>query len=602
MNVSRRISVTFLISIAGFGLAAYLTPYIYSVYNHDYYLGVHTLLELVSIIISFSLCLLVWLTRGGLEDSFGRSLIILGMSFFAVGWIDLGHMLSYQGMPAFFTSSSTQVATFLWLAARYTVAAAVTLALFRPLSDHTSSRKLAALTLAASTAITIVTFVVATRFIHLVPPLFIPGQGLTPVKIGAEYVLIAIYTFTLAVLWWKRYELKDSVNLKLSSFLVLTICSEIAFTFYDHIYDTYNLLGHIYKIIAYGFLFHAIYISGIIKHFYNLSEMASMSAELLKESISLDPFMEIQTKRLRKLLPQAERISYYITLDKDYFEPGYRWGKYSELFPADEHVYIKDFEGIFGTRLYIFTEPNNVLAKFHPYGYTPAVAEVFRVAHQMMYLPLYVDGIFYGFILAYIFDSRNSFYSEDVEKAELFQKFSSLAIAHVKNHEIITKLSYEDGLTGLPNRRFFFEELNRTVHETLRYGSSFTVAYIDMNNLKYINDTFGHNAGDEALLATARLIKGLIRKSDIPARLGGDEFALILRYMTAEEAAVRILELKNALRAVPLESTDHTFSLSIGSASFPEEGSSINELLRLADDRMYRNKREMKETDWKRAI
>jgi len=196
--------------------------------------------------------------------------------------------------------------------------------------------------------------------------------------------------------------------------------------------------------------------------------------------------------------------------------------------------------------------------------------------------------------MVYIFCKANSFDEDDMERAELFQTFAALAVAQLRHQELVTKLSYEDGMTGLPNRRRFFEEIEKSVYAYDRYKTPFTVIYLDMNNLKYINDTFGHDAGDEALLTIAAYLKKATRQSDLPARLGGDEFAILYPYMDHKSAQTKIAELKLLFANLQLKQADAAFSLAVGGASYPDEAADADTLLSLADDRMYKHKREMK--------
>jgi diguanylate cyclase (GGDEF)-like protein len=116
-----------------------------------------------------------------------------------------------------------------------------------------------------------------------------------------------------------------------------------------------------------------------------------------------------------------------------------------------------------------------------------------------------------------------------------------------------------------------------------------------MNDLKMINDTFGHQAGDEALQLIGEQMKNSIRTSDAAARLGGDEFAIIYRHMGLEEGQKKIADLRTAFLELHLTSCNMSFSLAIGGASYPEETTDEDGLLKLADDRMYEHKRVLKQ-------
>ncbi|MEO5774404.1 MAG: GGDEF domain-containing protein [Sphingomicrobium sp.] len=101
----------------------------------------------------------------------------------------------------------------------------------------------------------------------------------------------------------------------------------------------------------------------------------------------------------------------------------------------------------------------------------------------------------------------------------------------------LDRLAHEDALVGLPNRRGFMRNLDRLIERVRRYGDSAALLFIDLDGLKMINDTYGHSAGDQALMQVAeRLVQG-VRASDCVARIGGDEFGVLLEY--ADEASAR---------------------------------------------------------------
>lgn len=148
--------------------------------------------------------------------------------------------------------------------------------------------------------------------------------------------------------------------------------------------------------------------------------------------------------------------------------------------------------------------------------------------------------------------------------------------------EELRRLSISDMLTGLYNRYFFETEVARIQNSRLY---PITVIMIDLNNLKQINDTHGHPAGDEVIIRTAQVLKLSFRAGDIIARYGGDEF-LILLPETDEEAAVQAV---NRLRQNANRIPDQAINLSIGCATGGKDVA-ITELIRLADDHMYQDK------------
>jgi diguanylate cyclase (GGDEF)-like protein len=165
----------------------------------------------------------------------------------------------------------------------------------------------------------------------------------------------------------------------------------------------------------------------------------------------------------------------------------------------------------------------------------------------------------------------------------------------LERHEMqmaLRKESLVDELTGLYNRRGFLMLAEQHATLAKRMAASFTVAFIDLDRLKHINDTMGHQAGDAAIIEAADVLKACLRESDILARLGGDEFALLMTSPadhTEESIRSRLqqeLDLRNAQpnRRYPL-------SLSVGIiAADPPGALSVGELLAKADARMYEEK------------
>ena len=152
-----------------------------------------------------------------------------------------------------------------------------------------------------------------------------------------------------------------------------------------------------------------------------------------------------------------------------------------------------------------------------------------------------------------------------------------------------------DMLTGLPNRRFFFKRLDGIVGQSHNEKRTFALLYIDLDGFKDINDTHGHEIGDQILKVVGNRLSECVRDSDFVARLGGDEFAVIIRDI-ADEASV--MPLVTRLQAklhevVQIEHSGHLVSASIGIALYPVSGSDGQTLVRHADAAMYEAKHNM---------
>ncbi len=166
------------------------------------------------------------------------------------------------------------------------------------------------------------------------------------------------------------------------------------------------------------------------------------------------------------------------------------------------------------------------------------------------------------------------------------------AIHNALIHEAMGKSAETDGLTGLPNARALAARLEQESARALRQNTPYSVFVIDLNRLKQINDTLGHLTGNKVIKQVASALQGCLREYDLAARMGGDEFVLLLPGMDPESAATKRIELSMAVQALSAEFPEVEISVSMGSASFPADRRDFEELIALADRRMYFHKRE----------
>ena len=154
--------------------------------------------------------------------------------------------------------------------------------------------------------------------------------------------------------------------------------------------------------------------------------------------------------------------------------------------------------------------------------------------------------------------------------------------------DVLSQDATRDGLTGLFNRRAFDDFLAQAVGRTKRAGWPFAVVLLDVNGFKLINDRLGHLAGDAALRTIGTEMRRVLRVGDMAARVGGDEFALILH--DGGQAAVAAV-LKRLHEAVARSTEGLEIGLSAGVAFAPSDGTEVARLYRIADQRMYEEKR-----------
>ncbi|NRD76801.1 PAS domain S-box protein [Bacillus sp. BRMEA1] len=164
--------------------------------------------------------------------------------------------------------------------------------------------------------------------------------------------------------------------------------------------------------------------------------------------------------------------------------------------------------------------------------------------------------------------------------------------------ERLKNLAFCDPLTGLPNRRSFSHLLERSIKEAERYGRMLAVLFLDLDNFKWVNDTFGHDVGDVLLMQFAQRLQSVLRESDVIARLGGDEFIILLPEISTEQDAVAAAEKILDILREPWNvegQTLHTTS-SIGIAIYPENGTASQQLIKRADLALYHAKEQGRNT------
>ncbi len=157
----------------------------------------------------------------------------------------------------------------------------------------------------------------------------------------------------------------------------------------------------------------------------------------------------------------------------------------------------------------------------------------------------------------------------------------------------VNLLARKDALTDLANRGSFYELVNQEMLRCKRYGGAISIAFIDLDKFKALNDRSGHDVGDEALRVVAQTLRAQLRSTDLPARLGGDEFAVMLPGLDVRGASQATQILQSRLLSA-MEHRGWPITFSIGLATFATTVDSVDEMVKRADRLMYQVKREGK--------
>lgn len=185
-------------------------------------------------------------------------------------------------------------------------------------------------------------------------------------------------------------------------------------------------------------------------------------------------------------------------------------------------------------------------------------------------------------------------FNELLKRAEVWQsELSDQLRQQSERGAELEHLALYDSLTGLPNRHYFGQLLHQMVSDSVKSGQKSALLFIDLDNFKYVNDNFGHDAGDAVLVEVSKRILAVIRADDALCRLGGDEFALMLpKQVTVAQTSQLCERLLAQIRAPMLvKNTQMPVGLSIGVALCPQHSDDVATLLQLADEAMYRAKR-----------
>ena len=226
----------------------------------------------------------------------------------------------------------------------------------------------------------------------------------------------------------------------------------------------------------------------------------------------------------------------------------------------------------------------------------PACADG-RSAHgedltSLLPCPLTFDGRLIGGLVIY-HTAQGCFTDEHRRVLGRVSEQAAAVIFNSTRFEQTQHESHTDPLTGLANRRSLDRQFETGLAHAMRTHGSVSVVVLDMDRLKEINDTYGHEAGDRALRTIGSALKSTVRQNDLCARFAGDEFVVVLWDCNPEHEARRVQELQNAVAAHPFEPRPGvrvSLSISAGAARLPVDGKTFEELLAAADTRMYRDK------------
>ncbi len=525
--------------------------YLTSLYN---YLLFHSLAEMFSIVIAFSIFAFAWNCRKIIDNNY---LIFLGIAYLFVGFIDIIHTLAYAGM-GIFRGFDANLPTQLWIIARYLESISLLLACF-----ILNKKKIKFNLVLLGNTIIVSLSLLLIFYWKIFPSCFIEGSGLTPFKKISEYIISLILAASLFFLLRKKEKFDRKVLQWLVISILLTIVSELAFTFYISVYGLSNLIGHIFKILSFYFIYQAIIVTGLTK-----------PQELL----------------FKNLQESEEKLSYVLLATNDgiwdnNFESGklYKSDRYYEMLgynPGEITITPKVFEELLHPE-----DKKNFLQRSQECieGKTKDYSAEFRLKTR--------SGK-WKWILG-----RGKVVSRDSTGKAIRFLGTHVDISQQKEaEEKLGKLARIDSLTGCNNRRYGLEMLDRQIKLSYRSKSPLLLAFLDIDGFKAINDNFGHDEGDRVLKEVVKLFKSTLREIDIICRMGGDEFLLIFPDSSLQDASLIKERInKNLTKLNHSLKKPYKIELSVGFSCYdPVNPQPMDELIRVADKKMYNQKKNKK--------
>ncbi len=537
------------------------------------FLAFHTLVELITIIISFCMFALAWSAKSYIRQGL---LLYLACGYFWIGILDIIHTLVYKGMNIF-TVTGPNLAVQYWLMARFLEALLLVSAPYFARRLANPYRLMTYFGLLTCVGILLIVN-------QLLPVMFIEGSGLTAPKIYSEYGIVFLMALAFVLFTRAELELTSEDKALILGSIFFTICAELAFTFYVSVYGLSNLVGHLFKLLSYWFIFHAVIVSNVKKPYQRILESEERFKGLFENaqvSIWNEDLVEVVDEFAKLKTQGVTDLEQYLSTNPDY------------AFELMSKVKVKQVNDA-TLALFDAISFEDFVDKMHV-TFTPGATQVFiqgliaiwneesNFSAEVGYHSL--KGREINAIISFqIPTSKEGFTNLPVSIIDITQqKLDEKRIQHQANY---------DSLTGLANRNLFFRSLSELIDKASTQQTHIGVLFVDLDRFKYVNDTLGHGIGDLLLQEASKRLAKSAKFGDVVARLGGDEFAILIsdshQHQVIKQSAVGVLEKLST--PYTIDGNDAFVSASIGISVYPTDGEDALTLLRKADTAMYQAK------------
>ncbi|MEY3868403.1 MAG: hypothetical protein RLZZ338_2294 [Cyanobacteriota bacterium] len=323
--------------------------------------------------------------------------------------------------------------------------------------------------------------------------------------------------------------------------------------------------------------------------------LLSHMTHLLQAAISVDEAWLVISQLMPMLFPHNSGGVFRLNPVFNSLEAVIIWGTPSttqELFLFDECLALQKGQP------HLQEHKSNVLCCQHLISCSPAMSFCIPIANQGETIGLFYLGAGlknYSLSQGDILLSQEQTILKDKQQlAVTVTRQISMGLANLTLRETLRHQSIRDTLTGLYNRRYLEESLDREIHLARRNKTTLGVIMLDVDHFKRFNDTFGHDAGDVVLRELGLFLQNNIRRSDIACRYGGEELTVILPGASLEQITLRAEQLRQGVKSLKLVYQGQSLgniTLSLGVACFPQHGDSGKEVIHVADSALYQAKR-----------
>ena len=523
-------------------------------------LWMHSLLEMFSIAAAACIFVVGWQL---LDTQRSYTAVLLACAALAVAVLNAGHLLSNDAMPEFITTNTPQKEMLYSLAARFIVAAALLVFVLAPQEQGEqggSTLRWRYLGLGITVTMLILITLVFEYRADWIPLAYSAESGGNAAYLLVHGVTIGLHVISLLVIRSRAERIQVNNLTALAVAVSLLALGELFSLNHDSLRQPSNIVGHLYTMAAYIFLYRAIFLEGAalplarLRRLYSAMDVFARRQQDLFENAPDGILTVDESGAIIRLNAQIEDMFGYSRQEL-------RGQPLEKLLPLAMRHRHADLRSAY-MRM--------------PTGRPMAAARGLVGRHKDgSEIPLDISlGKYNGSTGLEI----TAFIRDVSERREM-----ELAMQHRATH---------DTLTGLPNRALLQDRLDRALIHATRQKTACALMMLDLDNFKDINDGWGHSVGDELLVAVSQRISGALRQGDTVARFGGDEFVILAAELNSDEAVSAIAEkiVKALHPAFHLGKHHFHVTASIGVASYPQHARDAETLMSHADIAMYRAK------------